>query len=798
MLRNYFIAYIRNIWRNKLVSAINILGLAIGTSTVLLAIIYLNFEHSYDSFYEDEISRIVTAHNYQDRPARHMATLPYDLGTEMLEKVPEVGALTRVKASYLTSVVTPEEQPEKYFNEAGLAFADGNYFDFFGIDLLAGSAEAFSENTRSVVLSKSAAFKYFGKRNPLGKILEIKDMKLLLEVAGVMPDYPANSSIRFDMIASIEALRTLPNAENTYFNKNSWAHQTFVMTTDYETAGEKINLLEGMELYLIRENQSFYLEPIEDLHFQSKTNEPFYASRGNAELLLWFSVIAAMVLLFAIINYGNILAANAIKRVKEVGVRKVVGAKRIDVLWQMIFESLITSLIAMVIGFLLVELTLPYLGSFVQRELSIGPVLGTNFYAFSCLLAMIIGIISGIYPAVVLSGINGLNLKKGSTSVGSKRSLGGALIVFQFTASMVLISVALYMNRQLDFVLNKDLGYDTDHTLVIKNLRTSADRIAVLQNELLLDPAIEQTSLSDFIPGLKTFRASKVKTNFGKGEEKLEMALLGVDEHFVDVYKVRTPDGNKPGVGSLFGTGSKHALVNEVADAIYENGLTGTSFKGLFVGQGEFTIQGVVNNFHVASLHNEMEPFALIPVSSSFSSKHLSVRYIPGTDKQELLTAIKAKYSEIMPEVPFNLSFSRDGVTETYAEELRTGTMISVLTLLSILLSLAGILGITLVIVGQRRKEISIRKILGAGLGQLLFLQNKRFILLITLAFVIAAPLAYLATDWWKTDFVYKVDFSLLSLSAPLAIMLCCTFLVSGWLTFKTANTNPVDAIRYE
>ncbi len=798
MLKNYFIAYIRNIRRNKLVSAINTLGLAIGISTVLLAVIYLNFEYSYDSFYEDDISRIVTAHSYQDRPTLHMATLPYDLGTEMLEKIPEVEELSRVKASYLTSVVTLAEQPEKLFNEAGLAFADGNYFDFFKIDLLAGSREAFAGNTRSVVLSESAALKYFGKQNPLGKVLEIKDMKLLLEVAGIMPDYPANSSIRFDLIASIEALRTLPNAENTFFSKSGWAHQTFVKATDPQLAQKKINLMEGLELYRIRENQSFYLESIRDLHFHSQTKEPFYASRGNARLLLWFSIIAVMVLLFAIINYGNVLAANAIRRVKEVGVRKVVGARRVDVLVQMIFESLITSLIAMVIGFLLVEMTMPYLSDFVQRELSIEPVSGINFYVFSSLLAIAIGIVSGIYPAIVLSGINGLHLKKGSTSVGSKKSLGGALIIFQFAASMVLISVTLYMNRQLDYVLNKDLGYDTDHTLVIKNLSTSPDKIAVLKNELLLNPNIEQATLSDFVPGLKTFRSSKTKIAFGKGEERLEVSLLGVDEHFADVYKLSMSDGPGPESATLFAKGSKQALVNEVANAMYEEGLTGTSFKGLFVGQGEFMIQGVISNFHVASLHNEMEPFALIPVSSSYSSRHLSVRYLPGTDKQELLGAIKAKFSEIMPEVPFNLSFSRDGITEAYAEELRTGTMISMLTLLSIILSLAGILGITLVIVGQRLKEISIRKILGASLTQLLYLQNRRFVLLILLAFVIAAPLAYLATDWWQTGFVYKVDFSLLTLSAPLVIMLCCTFLVSGWLTFKTANTNPVEAIRYE
>ncbi|MCE7990515.1 MAG: FtsX-like permease family protein [Roseivirga sp.] len=798
MLKNYLIAYLRNIWRNKLISAINIFGLAIGTSTVLLAIVYLDFEHSYDDFYEDEIGRVVGTHSYQDRPTLHMGTLPYDMGAEIRDKVPEVNGLTRIKGSNLTSVVASMEQPDQYFNEAGLVYADGNYFDFFKIDLLAGSKQSFSENTRSVVLSESAALKYFGQQNPLGKLLEIKNQELLLEVVGIMPDYPANSSIRFHMVASVEALRSLPNAESTYFSKRSWAYQTFIKTTDRGVATEKINHFDEANLYKIRENQAFYIEPITDLHFKSQTSETFYASKGNAQLLLWFSIIAGIVLLFAIINYGNVLTANALKRVKEVGVRKIIGANRTDVLLQMVFESLVTSLFAMVVGFLLIELTLPYLGNFVQRDLLITPVYGLNFYLFSLLLALVIGVVSGAYPALVLSGINTLNLKKEGTGLRSKKNLGSALIIFQFVASMVLISIAFYMNRQLDYVTTKDLGFNTDNTLVIKNLNTSPDKVTLLQNELLLEASVGQAAISDFIPGEKTFRASKVKAGFNRGGEKLEMALLGIDEYFTELYQIDIFDNSNPDTRNLFSKGSQNVLVNEATSAAFEGSLIGGTFSGLFVGQGEYVVQGVIRDFHVASLHNEIAPFALIPVSGSYGSRHLSVRYLPGTDKQELLSTIKSKFAEIMPEVPFDLSFSGEGLAQAYADELRTGTMINVLTLLSIALSSAGILGITLAITGQRRKEISIRKILGAGLAHLLLIQNKRFILLIGVAFTLAAPLAYLSANWWKNDFVYKVDFSLLSLAVPLCIMLCCTFLVSGWLTFKTATTNPVNSIRYE
>lgn len=798
MLRNYLIAYLRNIWRNKLISAINIFGLAIGTSTVLLAIVYLNFEYSYDNFYDDEIGRVIGTYSYEDRPTSHMGTLPYDLGAEMRDKIPEVNEVTRLKGSNLTSVVASIERPEQYFNEGGLVYADGNYFDFFKIDLLAGSKRSFSENTRSVVISESAALKYFGQQNPLGKLLEVKNLQLQLEVAGIMPDYPANSSIQFDLVASVEALRSLPNAQNSYFSKRSWAYQTFIKTTDRETALAKINQIDEADLYKIRENQAFYIEPITDLHFKSQTSETFYASKGNAQLLLWFSIIAGIVLLFAIINYGNVLTANALKRVKEVGVRKVIGAQRRDVLLQMIFESVVTCLFAMVLGFLLIELTLPYLGNFVQRDLVITPVYGLNFYLFSLLLTLAIGIFSGAYPAFILSGINTLNLKKEGAGLKSKKNLGGALIIFQFVASMVLISIAFYMNKQLDYVTNKDLGFNTDNTLVIKNLNTSPDKVALLQNELLLDASVEQAAISDFIPGVRTFRATKVKADFNRGGEKLEMALLGIDEYFTELYQIDVFDNNGLDASSLFSKGNQNVLVNQSTSAAFEESLIGGTFSGLFVGQGEYVVQGIISDFHVASLHNEIAPFALIPVSGSFGSRHLSVRYLPGTDKQELLSTIKSKFAEIMPEVPFDLSFSREGLAQAYADELRTGTMINVLTLLSIVLSSAGILGITLAITGQRRKEISIRKILGAGLGHLLLIQNKRFVLLIALAFTLAAPLAYLSANWWKNDFVYKVDFSLLSLAVPLCIMLCCTFLVSGWLTFKTATTNPVNSIRYE
>lgn len=805
MLLNFFKTFFRRARAKWVLTLIDLLGLSVGFCTLLLVGIYVNFELNFDRFYTElaQYNRLVLSKDLRSNSSRDYGALPYELATLLKEQNPQVLDITRLKASTLPRVISTGRAKEKLFNEEHFAYVDTNYFDFFDIKLKSGSLEAFRQNQWAVILSETAAEKYFGRVDVVGQVLDLKKEDQLLEVVGVMPDYPVNSTFRFEVLASLEAENSMPGVAERNKNPLFFGFQSFVKMRASDSGAsvfaERLKTFSKEYLHDTYPNRLLRLQPLMQMHLDSGTEEPFYASPADKQLMLWASVVAAIVMIFGLVNHGNLMMATSMNRVKEIGVRKVLGADRKRIILQFLVESVLMSLMALILALLMLEFSLPLVKSFVARQLVVFPVLGINFYLLSFIVALMAGLLGGVYPALAVSLVKNELFHRGSALHFSKQRFSTLLIGMQFMITTVLIAVAMYMNRQIDFVASWDMGYNAENTLIIRKLSVGEQRMALIREKIAKRADVLATGLSDFMPNSRHMMVSNNRAVFAPAGEKKEFLQLGVDAGFIRLYDIPLVDDKGQPVETVFSDQSNFALFNESAVAEFELDMDQViSFPSTIRSQEDFSVSGVVRDFHIGSLHNPMSPAALVPVSKSYGTRYLSIKYHEQTDIESLLAGIRQVCMDIAPEVPLLITFAEEHMESAYMEELRIRKMMSALTLLGLFLAVAGILGMTLIMTSQRVKEIGIRKILGAGLVHLFALQNRKVFAIILVSFLIALPLAYQSINWWQVDFAYRKEVSFGLFALPLLIMLAATFLTSGWLTLKTASTNPVDVLRYE
>jgi putative ABC transport system permease protein len=751
------------------------------------------FEHSYDRFYsEDEpISRVLL--EFTNRTSDY---LPYFMGEDLKESSAELEDLTRVKFNSLQSVISLNRDPNKLFDESNIAFADTNFFDFFNRRLVLGSKERFKSVVNAVVLTESTAKRYFGDQNPLGEVIVFTKEDLLLEVVGVVEDYPSNSSIQLNLICSMNSLKSNPKMA-TYFDQAYQGFLYYVKTgkeAQTQAIAKKLNSYVKGKKMMGQSEVELKLESISDIHMKSENLSAIYSEQGDPQFATWLLLISIVVLGLGIFNYSNLSLALAFKQVKGVGIRKVMGANRETVLVQFITDSLLTGFIVLISAGFLYEFCLPYFEKFVDRSFNDMQGLRPLLYGLSLVVCLVSGFMAGLYRAFILSRVQPIKLVKGHNAIPAFSKVRATLLWFQFSVAFVLITTAIYMTSQMGFILNKDLGATVENRLVIKNVNQNTE---ILKSELAKIKGVEALAFSTFYPGIKKLSGGKKNVDFIPGVENSEIMLLGLDEDFFELYNVKVLDNGGLSEEVLFNEKSDFVLINEAALKLFQgHEHIGVTFKPLFKGQNNLTIKGVVSDFNVASLHHEIQPMIFTSVAKSKSSRFLNISYEPSEDPNELLSRIEQVYRKFLPNQSFEALLLEDEIAALYKEETKMKTLVSVLTLISILIIISGILGLVVSDFQLKLKEIGIRKVLGAGYWQLQVIQNKKLIYLLVLTLVVGIPMSIQAINFWKTDFIYRISISPAMFIMSSLVIVVSSLIISIALTSRASSINPVQVLR--
>jgi ABC-type antimicrobial peptide transport system permease subunit len=783
MLRNYLIITIRNIVKQKTYSFINIAGLAVGLASFILIVLWVQDEFSFDRFHEntDNIYRVVNFEKYSNEEEMYFSQTPAGLAPILKSDFPEIKEVTRVR---LVNDVIFKYQ-NKTFNEENVIFADPSFFLIFSFQFDNQISIGQLNNPYSILITKKMADKYFGLENPLGKTLKL-DNKLDLIITGVLENPPANSHIQFNFIIPFERIKDFGYPVEGF---NSYAYATYVLLDqkkDYKFISSKIkNTIKKHDKSAILTSS---LQSIKDIHLYS-SNIGGLGGDGDIKYIYIFFAIAIFVLLTACINFMNLSTARSGKRAKEVGLRKVIGANRKAIILQFFNESLIISFFAMIFAYLIVMLVLPAFNSLSGTDLYFSFAFMPSIHAVILITTLFTGIISGSYPALILSSIQPIKTIKGVINTGKKGTLFRRILVsIQFVLTICLIFGTIVINRQLHFVKTQKLGYDKEQVLSIALQGELSQMIEFLKNELNENTDIENISATTSTPSAigKSFIVNHWQGN--SDQEKFLANLVETDENFLEILNLDMVCGRY--FSKEFISDSSAVIINEAALSLlgFDDPL-GKSFMK------EYHVIGVVKDFHFQSLHKKIAP--LIIFHSTNNLKYLLVK-IQSTNLFKSLTYLENQWNKMIPNYPMEFQFLDEQLDRQYRSDRQTEKIINVFTFLTIFISVLGLTGMASYIAELRTKEIGIRKVLGATITGILTMLSKEFIKWILIAVVIAFPISWYVMNQWLQTFAYHMELNiwLFLLSGIMSLLVALITIL--FQTFKTASANPIKSLKYE
>ncbi len=804
MFKNYVKIAWRNMLKNKAFSFINILGLSIGIAICFIIMLFVQDELSYDTFNvkANRTYRIAFKASINGGKILEANVMP-PVAATLKKDYPEVEEATRINEGGRPKVT----YRNKTFKEGSLAWVDPDFFDVFTLPFIKGDPKTALTEPNTIVLTKEFADKYFGKEEPLGKLLSVNNNTTLCKVTGVIDKIPANAHFHFDMFGSLESL---PYAKDqTWMASGFFTYIVLKKGSDYKKLeakfpgmvekymGPQIQQAMGMSLEQFRTkgNQlGFLLQPLTDIHLHSNSNYEFEAG-GDIRYIYIFSAIAIFMLLIACINFINLSTAGASKRAKEVGIRKVMGSATIELVKQFLLESVLITFIALLISIVFVKLSLPVFNDLSGKNLRLG--FAINQAAMFLVIVLLVSLLAGIYPAFFLSSFKPIATLKGKMNAGIKSfGLRSGLVVFQFFISVSLITATVVVYQQMKFIRETKLGYDKDQLIVLPNSWALGKNEKVFKEQLLNDPRVVNATISGYKPAGPSYSNNALA--YPKGNENQVMKTLeyGIDERYIPTLGIEMAAGRNFSPSML--TDSLGMIINETAakafgwdgNAIGQKIIRQNSIRGNNV---TFTVIGVVKDFHFRSLHEAITP--LLMVLNPESGLIIKVKT---KDMAGLLATMKREWAKFGPEEPFTYDFMDELYNKTYAAEQKTGRILNIFAVLTILVACMGLFGLATYTAEQRSKEIGIRKVLGASVTQVTGMLSKEFLKLVLIACIIAFPLSYWAMHTWLQDFAYRININwwvfILAGSAALFIAL---FTIS-FQAIKAAVANPVKALRSE
>jgi len=808
MFRNFLKSLYRNIIRNKFYSALNIIGLSVGLATALVILLYVQDELSYDKYNSkyDRIFRLEGKFVVNNKPDQ-FAVVPNPMGPAFKLEFPEVEDFVRFDAMGNTLV----RHGDNAYYEDNFMLADSSVFNIFSYKLLEGNPDKCLTDPNVIVITRKIAKKYFGNEDPMGKLLTIANGHSL-KITGVMEDIPANTHLKFDALISIATIAKDQGVDeyNSMRSSKFWriGLYTYILlkeNSSIEGVFDKFPAFYDKYMKELGEKYNLRFElmatPLAETHFRKGLGGE--RPSGNKVYLLIFSAVAVFILLIAAINYMNMATARSAGRAKEVGIRKVAGAYKSQLITQFLSESLILSIIALIIAFLLVWLVLPDFNNLANKSISINLLKNPLIYLEILGVTIFIGLLSGSYPAFFLSSFQPVKVLKGSAGKGGKKggTLRKILVVTQFVIAIFMIIGTLVVSQQIGFLRNKDLGFDKDN-LVIMEIQDSAfkSKVTLFKDKLLQNPNITAVTSSTGVPGQINW-IQLIKVEQENKMENLTVILAQTDYDFVKTFGLKIVKGRD--FSKDMGTDASEAvIINETAakkfgwgdDALGKKIHFGFNRDG--TGGRMLKVIGVVKDFHFKSLHNKIEP--IIFFLNDKPGHFLTCRINPDNQK-ETLAYIEQKWNEFNTKSPFSYNFLANNLDEMYKADMKIGTIIKINAILIIFIALLGLLGLSSFIAEQRTKEIGVRKVLGASVGNILLMLYREFALLIFIAFIIAVPIAWWRLDiWLNMNFIYHIPLSWMSFLLAGLIAFFVGMLSISYYIIKAATNDPVVSIKYE
>jgi putative ABC transport system permease protein len=807
MFRNFLKTAFRNLVKNKFYSSINIIGLAVGLATCLLILLYVKDELSFDK-YNANADRIYRVNNEIKFGNNHidLAACPALQGSTMVREMPEIEQYTRIMwyGGFLI------KKGNANVREGRVGYADSSLFDVFTLPLINGNAKTALKEYHSLVISETIAKKYFNSTDVVGKTMLINDTGNY-KITAVIKDIPKQSHFNFDFfIPMIEKRGSqgdnwLNENWNTYvlLKPNADVKQVDAQLNPFmdKHVGPQLKSIINQSLDEFKKSGGFIrasLTPLTAIHLHSnKTGE--LEGNGSAEFVYIFSAIALLILLIACVNFMNLSTARSSNRAKEVGVRKVLGSLKTNLILQFLTESILISFIALGIAILISWLLLPYFNQLSGKDIHNAVLFQPAMMLWLVILMLVVGLLAGSYPAFFLSSFQPIDVLKGKLAGGFKRSwLRSSLVVFQFIISIVLIFGTVVIYSQLNYIHHKDIGFDRNQIITINNTNVLGDQAITYKNELLQISGIQNVTMSGYLP-----------VNFSRNNDTyftspvldpssgISMQNWAVDENYIPTLDIKILQGRNFFPQII--TDSTGIILNEAAanflgwkDPLNRKiyCLRDMNSKRL----NEYHIIGIVKNFNFSSLREVVTPLAFL---LGKDNGNISVR-IRSTDIPSVITQIKNKWKAISSSQPFDYSFMDEDFNRLYTTEQRTAQIFISFAILAIVIACLGLFGLITYAAEQRIKEIGIRKVLGANVANIVAMISKDFMKLILVASLIAFPLAWWAMSKWLQDFAYRINISWWVFALAGMVTITIALITISFKAIKAATANPVSSLRSE
>lgn len=778
MLKNYFKLSLRSLWRQRGYTLLNIVGLGLGMALFLLIAGFVNselktdrFHANYHQIYRLEVPEFV---NTPSLASSFLATA--------LPEALEICRIVREGRSVMTHV------GDKQMRIDELLLADSTFFNIFSFDLIHGDVATALSNPLSIVISESEAAKLFGDQHPIGKTLKINN-RLNFEVTGVMADFPSNSIIKATAVIPFHALVQLRGDPDILNDWNNWNYLTFVLLPrDHDLAAVNQKLTKGMdgiasEMFGFPDVEiGFFLRPFSDIYLTKIPNDSM--NKGNMTFIMIYIAIGVFILFIAVINFINLSTAMAFRRAREVGLKKVLGSTRGQLMRQYLTESIMVCLAALIIALVLFEILLPGFNKLIETNLEFSLAENPLAILLVFVFAIMVGALAGLYPAFYLTRFEPVAVLKGEITKGKRGgSLRKALIVFQFAISIAIILCTIVIYSQMTFARNKDLGFDRQNIIYFSGLGEIPNNYEAFKNELKQIPGVKHVGISGGLPGY-------VGMNWGRVVDTVERRIdaLAVDPEFLDVYglKITRGRGFDPRIATDMNNGY---ILNETAVRQFnlENPV------GVRFANG--TVIGVIDDFSYVSVHHPIGPLVLawMPEWCHFINVKLS-----GQNQNQTLDEIGKVWQSFAPDFPFTYRFIDEAIGRLYMKEERLAKLFLFFSLLAILVACLGLSGLALFTAQQRTKEVGIRKVLGASVNALVLLLTGDFLRWVLLANLIALPLAWYAMSRWLENFAFRISMQWWMFAASAIIALLIALATISVQAFRAAMANPVESMKYE
>ncbi len=799
MFKNYLRTALRSLFKNRFYTAINIFSLTVGLSCCVLITLYIAHETSYDKFHSkgNRIARVIMEYSFGGSVTTGNFT-----STKVLpafkKQFPQIEE--GVRMIQYERVISYED---KLFSEKKVMFADSTFFDLFDFKMAQGNPKAALSGLNKIILTKTAAYKYFTNTDPVGKILYVGSNRIPYEVTGIMEDIPSNSQMRFDMLASFSSLEA--NQDRTYWNANYTTYLLMRSPDDIKTVEAKIpgfikeEMKDQGSVYL-----TYFLEPLFNIHLLSPYDS--FEPNNNIQYIYIITGVALLILLIACFTYINLNTARSLERAKEVGIRKTVGASFKQIFVQFMGESVILTVIATLLTVVIVWLVLPLFNQLTDKEIPL-----SLFYSKTILLALlgsmlVIIFLSGSYPALVVSRFQPIKVLKGSFArSGSGNTLRRSLTVFQFGISLFLLVSTFIIQKQLHYIRSKNMGYTREQVLMLPSDSKITATINSFKSELKKVPGVMYVSRAQNAPhniiGGYNMRSAQMPSN-----AQLNVKANPIDEEYIPAT----------GIEILYGSNFTEKDIASVEQYTFDMDPSLKNFPFIInetaakqlgfdpakaVGKKMFLddtrpgyVKAVIKDFHFQSIHNPIGPLVLFP--TQWSSVIL-VKTAKG-DISNMLAGIEKQWKSMAPHRPFQFKFLDDEFNKMYTSELRLGKVFNIFTGISILLAIIGLLGLCSYAAQQRIKEIGIRKIMGAGITDIIKLMSGDFIKLSLISMLIAFPLAFISINKWLQSFAYRINIEWWLFLLAAIIGLSLVLLTTGILAARAASINPVKNLRTE